>query len=441
MAIDTNSRNEKLDRMIFVGLGSLLLVTLQFQILPLDIQVQTLPWTTVVALSALPWVVLRVPRSPLLLAMMAFAGFAITHSAIAVMTDLWSVDGDVRIFAWLRQLFALTAGVVTFLAFRICFLYLDTRRIVRLIILGSLPAIALSLINILWGGLGYGWAGDVVLGVRQAVGGDPYTSSMRATGFATEPASLSTLLVIVFVPVLLLLARDTRRRIWFYCLALATILTFVWTFSTTGFLILFIVLAGGAVLGPRRAFMTRALVGLVILIALAFVLFPNNQVLRHAAVIAVGKTNISFDDRFYGSVGPFLRFFDSFSFVGYGLGGVVTHFAEIIPEEAQAGILAVKYEGLPSLAIVSGRLMAETGLVGFLLFSVFLAVAFWELAVIKRSALTDHDTYEYSSIRLGLIAVVISLITSIGPYHTPYIWLWPAFVDSRFLLLQRRAPS
>lgn len=441
MAIEANGRNEKMDRMIFVGLGSLLLVTLQFQILPLDIQVQTLPWTTVVALFALPWVILRVPRSPLLLTAMVFAGFAIAHSAILVMIDLWSVDGDVRIFAWLRQLFALCAGIVTFLAFRICFLSMDTRRIIRLIVMGSLPAIVISLINIVWGGLGYEWAGDVVLGVREAIGSDPYTSSMRATGFATEPASLSTLLVIVFVPVLLLLAKDTRRRIWFYCLALATMLTFVWTFSTTGFLILFIVLAGGAVLGPRRAFMTRALVGLVVLIALVFILFPNNQVLRHAAVLAVGKTNISFDDRFYGSVGPFLRFFDSFSFVGYGLGGVVTHFAEIIPEEAQAGILAVKYEGLPSLAIVSGRLVAETGVIGFLLFSLFLAVAFWELAVIKRTALTDHDAFECSSIRLGLIAVVISLVTSIGPYHTPYIWLWPAFVDSRFMLLRRKASS
>ncbi|MBF8248138.1 MAG: hypothetical protein HW374_938 [Bacteroidetes bacterium] len=65
---------------VFLPIAAILLLSLQFQTLPIRIQIQSLPLTTVFALLFLPFVIGRIPRSPLLSILAIFFGFVFLHS-------------------------------------------------------------------------------------------------------------------------------------------------------------------------------------------------------------------------------------------------------------------------------------------------------------------------------------------------------------------------
>lgn len=422
---------------IFVPIAAILLLSLQFQTLPLRIQVQTLPLTSVFALIFFPFVIRNIPRSPLFTVLMVFLGFALLHSSVAVFVDLVSGQADNRFIAWLRQSFALTAGVIVFLVMRVSFLYVSDEQICRWIVLGSIPPILLSLINILWGALGKDWAGRIVVGIRDFVSPDGYTAPLRASGFATEPASWATALVITVLPILLIYLGGSERRRFAFLFFLVCGIVFVWTFSTTGLLLLICVLLSGAVLGPNRKIIFLIVVFLFGFMLSAFVVFPNNQILRHARSLAVGQANLSFSDRYYSALGPFMRALDSYSVVGYGLGGVSTHSREVVPTFVQEEIYKTKWKDFPNLTIMFGRIFAETGATGIVLFLVVIAVTFRELRVLMKLKKDPHSQLVHSSVRLGWIAACIGLFITFGPYQIPYLWLWMAFIDSRYILATR----
>lgn len=420
-------------------IGGFLILTLQFQTLPLEIPIQTLPLTTVVAFLVFPLVLLKVPKSPLLTVVMVFCGFAVVHSLVAVIIDLLAGYSDLRFLAWVRQVIALIAGGLTFFVFRCTLVYLSPKQIFRLIIIGAIPMLLLSFLNFLWGGLNQMWAGAVVKGVRSVTSPMAYTSAFRASGFAVEPAALATIIVVLLMPVFLIRLGARKKRLSLYVILFLTLIAFGWTFSLTGLILLVVVLAAGAVLGPMRKKIAKLIVVFMAFAVLGLYLFPSNQAFKHVRSLALGQSNVSYDDRLYSVIGPFLRVMDSMTIVGYGLGGVSVHYADVVPSHVLKEILDIKWKDFPSLSSLFGRTFAEMGAVGLTLLIFMFVVAFWELSMLRRYDIFEDSSIVYSSLRLAMIAIIASIFISIGPTHTPYFWFWFAVIDSRYVALQRQS--
>jgi len=416
---------------LFGLVASLMLLTMQFQTTPLGLEAQNVPLTSVIALLFLPFALLKIPKSPVMTLLALFTCYVILQSLIWLVVDLSSGDSEIRFISWIRQCAAFSAGVATFVVLRYSLVFVSDRQIIRYVLWGAVPLFILSLLNIAWGAFGQEWAGDIVVAVREALVPRGYTSPMRATGLATEPSTLAGSLVVIMLPLVLFLGREHAHRLSFFALLLVTTLTFVWTFSTSGLVLLLLVLLAGVVTGPDRRMMIGVMVIFLALGISALLLFPNNQVLRHATTLALGQANISFTDRFYSTFGPFLQSFSSLTTVGYGLGGTVSHFREMIPQEVQADIIAVKWKDLPNLGTLLGRIFGETGAVGFTFFLAMIITAFRELRVALKHA-GDRARFLFTA-RIGFLAALLSSAMIFGSFHTPYLWFWLAVIDSRFL--------
>jgi hypothetical protein len=429
------------EKKLFVFLGAMLLLTLQFQTVPVPVGIQMMPLTSLLALMSTVFVIHRIERSPLLTCVVAFVLYAIIHSLIALFLDLAAGDSTLRFTSWLRQIAALMAGFSVFLVFRVCLRYFSNRRIVWMIIVGSIPAILLAFINILWGSLGQSWAGTVVDGVRSFVAPLGYTSPLRASGFSTEPAMFAAVIATLLLPLIIYLYLRRTKRVQTYFLLLPVLLVFAWTFSVVGVMLVLCLAVAGFVLGPRRSFFAK--VGSLFFAAVigALIPIPSNQILRHARSLLFGQSNVSFTDRYYGLVGPFMMSYSTMTMFGYGLGGTASHFHEVLPKEVQAAVASVKWKELPNLSTLVGRVFAETGAVGFALFCLFVGVGFWEYRQSRRKLRDPDDQIFLLSARLGLIVTVVSVATAIGSFHMPYLWFWLAVIDARYVETTRDRTS
>lgn len=417
---------------LLAAVACILLLTMQFQTTPLGLQAQNIPLTSVLALLCLPLALLRIPRSPLMALVALFACYVILQSLVWLVVDLSGGDADVRIISWARQFGAFVAGIAIFIVLRTTMRSIDDRQVTQYVLWGTVPLFVLSILNIGWGALGLEWAGDVVLTAREILVPRGYTSAMRATGLATEPSTLAGSIVVIILPFLLFLGTERKHRWAFILLLVVTTLTFGWTFSFSGLVLLVMVLIMGVVMGPDRRMMVLVITVFIVLGLLALVLFPSNQVLRHTAALALGRENISFIDRFYSTFGPLLQSFSSLTTLGYGLGGTVSHFKEMLPPDVQADILAVKWKELPNLGTFIGRIFGETGLIGFSLFSTMIGIAFFQ---IKKTLREGAENPRFLLItRFGLLAAVMSSAMIFGSFHTPYLWFWLALADSRYVM-------
>ncbi len=418
----------------YVVIGAIMLLSLQFQTVPLGIKAQILPPSSLLALLFLPFMLHSIPRSPLLSAVLLFGGYAAVHSSIGLFVDMMAIGGDMRFVAWSRQFFALVAGVATFLVMRKAFLSMTDGQFLKFVVWGTIPALALAMLNILWGALGQGWAGAIVEGIRDWISPMGYTSAMRASGFSSEPSTFAAVLVVVVLPVILMLFswRGYEKR--YLALLVVTILAITWTFSSVGIILLLVLLFAGMFLGPGKRLMMKIASGFFLLLVMVVALFPNNQIFRHAGSLLAGASNISFNDRYYGTVGPFMTTFSSLSMVGYGLGGTAVHFNEIVPANQRAAIMAVRWKEMPGLSTLVGRIYAEIGLAGLMLFLFFIFITFREIRATMRTGPPTVRRLFLATARLGFITTLVSLSTAFGSFHMPYLWLWMAVIDSRYIL-------
>lgn len=418
---------------LFVPLGGLLLMTLQFQTTPAPFAVQIIPLTSLLALLFTPFIISDIRRSPLLMMMGVFVAFVLIHSLVLLIIDLAAGEPQLRFFSWLRQFAALLAGFSVFLVLRETVQHLTDRQVVRYIVWGSLPALLLGIVNILWGGFQQKWAGTLVTGIRSFVAPLGYTAPLRASGFSQEPATFAAVIVIVLFPVLFYMY-EVKYRAWKIILYFVlVVLAFVWTFSVVGVALFAALVAVGIVFGPRRKFFGRiGIISVAVLIAGLF-LIPSNQILRHGRSIVLGQSNVSFIDRYYGLVGPFLMTFQTYTVIGYGLGGTVSHFEEILPKEVQSAVASVKWKELPNLSTLVGRIYAETGAVGLAFFLGALGVTFWEFRLTIARAREPGRRAFLSAGRLGFVLACVASAMTLGSFHMPYLWLWMAILDARFL--------
>jgi hypothetical protein len=408
-------------------------MTLQFQTTPAPFEVQIIPLTSLLALAFLPFIMFDIRRSPLLLVMGVFVGYVLIHSLVLLVIDLAAGEPALRFFSWLRQCAALIAGFSVFLLLRETTQHLTDRQITRYIVWGSLPALLLAIVNILWGGLNQQWAGAVVTGVRSFVAPLGYTAPLRASGFSQEPATFAAVIVIVLFPVLFYMY-EVQYRMWKTILYFGVVvLAFVWTFSVVGVALFAALVAVGILFGPRRKFFRRiGLASLAVLVAGLF-LIPSNQILRHGRSIVLGQSNVSFIDRYYGLIGPFLMSFQTYTVFGYGLGGTVSHFEDVLPKEVQAAVASVKWKELPNLSTLIGRIYAETGALGLAFFLGALGMTFWEFRRAMNRAREPNRVAFLFAARLGFILACVASAMTLGSFHMPYLWLWMAIVDARYL--------
>jgi hypothetical protein len=317
---------------------------------------------------------------------------------------------------------------------RKAFLYMSDKQFIKFVIWGTLPALALALLNIFWGALRQNWAGVIVQGVRDWISPMGYTAPMRASGFSSEPSTFAAVLVIVVLPVILMKFATKHYSKRYVVLLVITILSISWTFSSVGIILLFVLLIVGMMIGPGKRIMARIAGGFFVVLVMFVSFFPNNQIFRHAGTFLAGATNVSFNDRLYGTIGPFMSSFTSMTMIGYGLGGTSIHFNDIVPANQRAEILAARWKELPSLGTLIGRIYAEIGAPGLILFLFFIYITFRELRVTMGSGPPPFRAIALAAARLGFIITLVSLTNAFASFHMPYLWLWMAVIDSRYIL-------
>jgi hypothetical protein len=443
---------------LYAVAGAALILALGFETVPLPVKAQTVPLTGVLAVLLLPLVALLsgVPRlTPLFKIVAAFGVFAAVHSVVALGIDIWlSGSNPVRTTAWQRQLAALAVGLAVFFVLRTALVAFTERRVAALAAWAACPGVLLALLNVLWG-LGV-WpdGGRVVWTVRLITVPQgltvPWYFSLpdRASGFCFEPSHFAFFLaVIALPPTLVLLITDTKHR-WLAGTGLAAeAMAFVWAFSVTGWLV-----ASGMLLALALSRQTRRVAvasmgaAAALIVGLAFV-FPDNYIpyqarwawsaLRQHDWLALPPSATVV---IFGTLGPFARAFSSLDLLGYGLGGTATHLAEMVPAIGQRDITAASWAGMPTLTTSVGRVFAETGLVGFVLFAGIWVVAFRVLRQLRRAPAGDGTAAAMvGAATLALVGLAVGHTVKFGSFALPYLWFWLAYVDSRSLLNRREA--
>jgi len=423
----------------FAVISFLLLFTLSLESLPLPIQAQIVPLTSLLALVFLPFITVRVRVTPLFKMVIAFAIFVTIHSVIALFLDI-TIRGDevIRLIAWGRQVIGLTAGLSVFLVLRRTLISVSDRFIISSVIIGALPALGLALLNVLWGLTGSVIAGHIVTQVRRALIPLGFTAPFRASGLSLEPSHFAFYLVVVVIPICLTRLITSKHLFPWAALLGLILITIAYTFSITGFVVLLVFAIAGILFGPRCHVFAIAVFSLLLLVGGFGVLFPNNYAVWQAQTLLSGEWSLSITDRLYSTLGPFINSLSSYTLIGYGLGGTSTHFREIVPVVAQEDIAAVSWEGIPNLRTLIGRILAENGLIGLALFISILIVGLKELHCARRARSDQLRSYLLESTRVALVSLLVGITIGHGSFALPYLWFWLALIDSRYLLNRPR---
>jgi hypothetical protein len=410
--------------------------------LPLPIRAQVIPPLSFCCALLLPLVIWSMKRTPLLICSLLFVFFVLVHSVIAVFIDYVLLNADsIRVVAWLRQVVALLSGFSVYLVFRRILPVCSERQIAGGILLGAMPAILVALANVVWGLTGNSLAAAAVRLARNSIlRGGLVMSPIphRAAGLSNEPSSFALYLCSVVIPFLIAYALLHRGKIKPTLIALAVMASLLWTFSTTGFVLLAAVTLAGITFGPhRRFYLGFAALG-AIAVAVIIQKIPGNYMLTLFQEMQTSGMVGTGESRIYSTIGPVMKATDSCNLVGYGLGGTSTHFHQMIPESAQKYLAQVSWEGMYNLKTLLGRIFAETGLIGIVLMICAIGCAYFELS--RTAAATSGRTPLVSTARIGLFAVVV-LSTMGGSVGAPHLCFWLAVADSRFMLSNRAAES
>ena len=228
--------------------------------------------------------------------------------------------------------------------------------------------------------------------------------SYRAAGLSNEPASYAFFLILVAIPILLMgLIEKTHRKRTFILFAVTAVIAFLWSFSTTGWFVLFCMLLAGVVLGPyRKKIIVFGTVGFTLLVLLLFWIFPANYMSKIYNMWergdAIGAT------RWYSLFGPLEKISTSERVAfGYGLGGSSVYLYDVVPSEAYFDLEYSSYEGKPNLKNLYGRLIAEGGLIGMLFMAMILVLSFLQ---IHKLIINTHDPNQKKSLAIMRLVMI-----------------------------------
>ncbi|GAW94073.1 hypothetical protein [Calderihabitans maritimus] len=425
---------------LFIFISFLLLFGLSLESIPLPITAQVSPLTSLLAVFFLPLAVTRLRVTPLLKAVILFVVYVLIHSVIALFIDVIILEaGELRVLAWARQMAALLAGLAVFLVLRKTLVRVSDRYTVGAVAAGALPALAMALLNVIWGLTGSALAGGIVTGIRTVLVPLGYTAPVRASGLSLEPSHFAFYLAIVVLPVTFVAFAVSRKSWWWLTFLACTLIAFVWTVSITGLMVMVGFLLAGVLVGPGRRL--YAVTGIVLLVAVTgyAVLFPHNYAAGQVQSFLSEDWTISIVNRFYSTWGPVASALSSYTLLGYGLGGMSTHFSEVLPAVAQVDIAAVSWADMPTLKTLVGRVLAETGLVGLWLFSAIILTALQQVKNMRRHRSWRSKTPLLAAAGPALSAFLLMAAAGHGSFALPYFWFWLAVIDSRYLWKQAGA--
>jgi hypothetical protein len=425
-------------RLLLAG-GVAMLLALGFDSLPGVRSVQIAPWTGVLAVALLPLALILHSRSrggPVRRAVLLFAGFALAHSIVAL--GLEGVCGSlvgVRVLAWARQVAALGAGVATFVVAQAVVAALGRRKALALMAVSAVPSVLLAGVSL----AATAFSAPGLLGfekrVRLAFVPLGYTWKGRVSGFSIEPSYLAFFLAVAALPAAAaLIASGERRarRIGVPILAAGSV-TLVGTLSGTGLAVVAAMLLGASFTRWRRIAvwtMTAVVAGSLGLIALGPGNYLGERVLDLAEGVGegqVGRMDVTALNTLAGTVGPFLRSGSSLVLLGYGLGGTATHLDDILPRSWEGGVRKVSWAGMPNLRSLTGRVFAEAGAVGLVLFvAIFVAGA----RALRRLAGRPGAEGALAAIGpLVMLGLFLGLALKFGSFALPYLWVWLALAE------------
>ncbi len=420
------------ERKFYFLLLNLIIFSLQFETLPLPIKVQIMPLTSILVFFYIVFMYERVALTPVFITLFVFFIYVTLHSIVALNIDVVSNFGEpIRFISWTRQFLAFVSGLLIFEVLRYLFRYVDIYWISKRIIIFSLLSIIIGFLNFIWGSLNVRIAGEIVKIIRDFIAPYGYINPLRSSGLSLEPSHFAGFIVIVILPALMIYWKLYKKSA--ILILLLVLLSFFWTFSTSGFILLFLFAISIAILGPQRKYAIITGLSGFLLFIFALFFFPNTQIIRHLSTVVTGNLSISIVDRFYSTIGPFLNLFSSYNVIGYGLGSSVYYLGEMIPKDLYLQIMQVRWKELPSLGTLIGRIFAETGIIGlFLFFSIFIT------GYNQINKLIKFEDYEdlkicYKIVRLGYISSFLSLFFLFGSFHQPYFWFWLAIIDSMFI--------
>ena len=423
----------------------------------------------------LPWQIVRRRSLPATAAvLLAFCVAALAASAAALLLPLVPIDGFGLVGRELRALLTLAIGVCFFL---VAAMLPATRGQVnaslRWIYGGEMLLLAYSAFQVARLPFAFNPVPEKVVAFHRLFSiRDPLRA--RVTGFAFEPSWLGDQLVMLYLPLTLASVwvafsafdRRPRRRSLELALGLGSVLVLFFTFARLAWLSFFLQLAALLVatvwarLGPREAGVgsavgkvrgrrsyTRlggaaAMVLLLLTLAAGLILLGAALDTRFAASLAADvqtvfegrhpwpyalANQLKYGERLMYWIGGF-RIFSEFPVLGVGLGNAgfllpdtVPGFAFTLPEAIDTLRLGVY--GVPNTKSLWIRLLAETGMIGFSLFAVYVAGIGVLGARLMRRAESMAKAIGLAAL-LGIGALIVEGF-SLDTFALPQLWLLP----------------
>jgi|Deesub1362A_J573_1020465.scaffolds.fasta_scaffold01190_8 O-antigen ligase len=389
----------------------------------LPVKAKVIPLASVIAFLGAPFLGRKIRISPILTATWIFTLYVLIHSLVALLLDLHhtSAGVDLRVFAWVKQVISLLLGISVYAVVR----NLDKRTYWLFLIglaLGFLTVCVVAFGE--WNG--NSWAYEL----RQALGLRVF--HRRVSGLSLEPSRFAHFLTGIVMPFASWLLLGTPLKWAGFVFFVAASLLLVLTFSLAGAISALMLVVGLIILMRNKLKGWLKWTFIIIFGAFLFsqVAIPHNYLVRHIKYLLFQRElTVSAADRLYSAIGPFINLFSSYNTLGYGLGSSTLHLSEMIPEEMHTVIIQTKWADLPSLNSLLGRLLAETGLAGVLLFGAVLFTALRQAYNARK--LPEQVRY---LVKIGLLALYVNVLHSFfmgkASFAVPNIWLWLGIVDA-----------
>lgn len=414
--------------------GAVLLLALGFERIPVPLPVAAaaIPGYTLLAVVVAAPVILYARQfelTPLSKVAFLFVLFMIAHSIIGVVVDLSVVGaGTPRVVAWIRQVISITVGMVVFVATRETVGELPDRRIITIGLLAAVPPLLVAIMTATTVLLDVSAPGTVADVVRQAF---ELRALNRSAGLSLEPSHFGYYLVTGVTPLLIAgYYTDVDDRALVLG-AIAVAISFVGAASVTSGIVLCGLFGSAVFFGPKRRAATVLSVGLLACGILVLVLAPSSYPAIQIKYLLTGNWSISIRVRAWSTLGPLRAYLlTPRSTLGYGLGGASVHLPTLVPETAIGGIRGVTYNQMPNLNSMLGRVLADGGVVGATLFV-------WVFRTALRQALHIRRAVEEEGLMtvapLALCAIAVGSTIGYGSFALPFLWLWLALIDARYI--------
>lgn len=357
--------------------------------------------------------------------------YAICFSLIFLLFSLLYSNSGVGLFiSFLRQAISLTIGIICFFVLRGFFFYFGYKA-VKWIILGSIPTLLICIIQISSYFVGFYQGVDFIDQLRFMILG-PHIShnlGVRVSGLTAEPSHLGAYLSLILVPAIFLLFNRNSQAVisrkMLKTILFLTLLCLFFTISGTTIIIILAMTISYFVISKQYSFKNISIFiffSAVVIVSVAII--PNNYVLHQFINFSDG--GLSWVGKYGSSLGPIIMVGETGNIFGYGLGGTQSNIQNILPQEWREFLIKLDDNRTDPdnmrLKTLLGKIVAEMGLVGLLIFTAI---------IIKAISLTKINHQGEKNILIPTIigVFVASSSGNIGSFAHPFLWLWIAFID------------